>query len=289
MVEGQEGVSWEEWVALARACEEAGLDGLFRSDHYLPMFGDGFSLDAWATLAGLAAVTSSLRLGTLVSPVTFRRPAVLANMVATVDRISGGRAELGLGAGWNLREHETFGFAFPSLAERMDILEQQLEDITRRWAELPPAPLQQPHPPIVMGGAAGPRAAGLAARFADEYNMPFASVEDARAGRERVAAACEREGREPIAFSLMAACCLGRDRAEAVERAANRLRRMGSDADPEESLGADNALIGTVDDVAARIGEYAAAGVERVYLQHLDHRDVDMVRLIGDELVPALA
>ena len=289
MVEGQEGVSWEEWVALARACEEEGLDGLFRSDHYLPIFGDGFSLDAWATLSALAAVTERIRLGTLVSPVTFHRAAVLANMVATADRISGGRIELGLGAGWNVREHETFGFDFPELRERMDLLEEQLADITRRWAELPPAPVQQPRPPIVMGGAANPRAARLAARWADEYNMPFASVEDCRAGRERIAAACAAAGREPILFSLMTACCVGRDRAEVVERSANRLRRMGSDADPAESLEADDKLVGTVEDVAARLAEYAAVGVERVYLQHLDHSDVEMVRLIGRELVPAVA
>lgn len=289
MIEGQQSVSWEEWVALAQAAEEGGLDGLFRSDHYASMFGEGYSLDAWATLAGLAAVTSRLRLGTLVTPVTFRRSAVLANMVATVDQISGGRAELGLGAGWNVHEHELFGFDFPELRERMDLLEHQLEDITRRWSELPPAPVQSPHPPIVMGGAANPRSARLAARWADEYNMPFATVEDCREGRARIVDACERAGRDPITFSLMAPCCVGRDRAEALERAAKRLRRMASDADPEESAAAENVLIGTVEEVAGRIADYAAVGVERVYLQHLDHSDIDMVRLIGDELLPAVA
>ncbi len=287
MIEGQEGVSWDEWVALARACEEHGLEGIFRSDHYLPIFGDGFSLDAWATLAGLAAVTARIRLGTMVSPVTFRRSAVLANMVATVDRISGGRVELGLGAGWNAREHETFGFDFPDLRERMNLLERQLEDITRRWEELPPSPVQQPRPPIVMGGQAAPRSARLAARFADEYNTPFATVEECRERRAAIDRACEEAGREPLVFSLMVPCCVGRDRAEALERARNRLRRTHSDAEPE--LGAPGTLIGTVEDVLERLAAYRDAGVERVFLQHLDHADLDMVALIGDRIVAALA
>jgi F420-dependent oxidoreductase-like protein len=307
MIEGQECVSWDQWVALARACEENGLDGLFRSDHYQSVFdqtGRG-SLDAWATISALAAVTERIRLGTMVSPATFRRPSVLSRMVATADHVSGGRVELGLGGGWNVREHEAHGFPFPDLGERMEILEEQLEIVHRQWTEeefsfegrhyrlercrAEPKPLQKPHPPIVMGGGAGPRVARLAARWADEYNMPFSSVEDCRAGRARIVAACEREGREPIPFSLMSACCVGRDRAEALDRAANRLRRMGSDADPADLLGADDKLIGTVDDVLERLAEYQAVGVERVYLQHLDHTDLDMVWLVGDRIVPALA
>ena len=157
----------------------------------------------------------------MVSPATFRRPSVLSRMVATADHVSGGRVELGLGGGWNVREHEAHGFPFPDLGERMEILEEQLEIVHRQWTEeefsfegrhyrlercrAEPKPLQKPHPPIVMGGGAGPRVARLAARWADEYNMPFASVEDCRAGRARIVAACEREGREPIPFSLMSA------------------------------------------------------------------------------------
>jgi F420-dependent oxidoreductase-like protein len=305
MVEGQEGVSWDEWVALARACEEHGLEGLFRSDHYQSVFGipGRGSLDAWATLAGLAAVTERIRLGTMVSPATFRRPSVLSRMAATVDHISGGRVELGLGAGWNAAEHEAHGFPFPDLDERLELLEEQLEIVHRQWTEeelsfagrhyrlegcrAEPKPLQRPHPPIVMGGAAGPRVARLAARWADEYNTPFASVEQCRVRRAAVAAACEREGREPIAFSLMAPCCVGRDEQETLERARRRLERSGRDDDPSDLLGQDNVLVGAVNQVVARLREYADAGVERVFLQHLDHADLDMVRLIGEEVVGA--
>jgi F420-dependent oxidoreductase-like protein len=306
MIEGQEGVTWDEWVALARACEEHGLEGLFRSDHYQSVFessGRG-SLDAWATLAGLAAVTERIRLGTMVSPATFRRPSILARMVATVDHISGGRVELGLGAGWNQAEHDAYGFPFPAVGERMEILEEQLEIVHRQWTEdefsfdgrhyrlersrAEPKPVQRPRPPIVLGGAAGPRAARLAARWADEYNTIFATPEKCRERRARIVDACEREGREPIPFSLMTACCVGRDREEALARARRRLDRTGRDGgDPAELLGDDSTLIGTVDEVVARLGSYRDAGVERVFLQHLDHADLDMVRLIGEEIVPA--
>ena len=305
MVEGQEGVSWDDWVALARACEEHRLEGLFRSDHYQSVFdisGRG-SLDAWATLAGLAAVTDRIRLGTMVSPATFRHPSILARMVVTVDHISGGRVELGLGAGWNLAEHEAHGFPFPALAERIQILEEQLEIVHRQWTEdefsfegrhyrlrngrAEPKPLQRPHPPIVIGGAAGPRAARLAARWADEYNTMFASVDDCRERRGRIVEACEREGRAPIVFSLMTGCCVGGDRAEALERAGRRLERSGRDGDPAELLGDERMLAGTVDEVVARLRAYREAGVERVFLQHLDHTDLEMVRLIGREIVPA--
>jgi F420-dependent oxidoreductase-like protein len=306
MIEGQEGVTWDEWVVLARACEEHGLEGLFRSDHYQSVFessGRG-SLDAWATLAGLAAVTERIRLGTMVSPATFRRPSILARMVATVDHISGGRVELGLGAGWNQAEHDAYGFPFPAVGERMEILEEQLEIVHRQWTEdefsfdgrhyrlersrAEPKPVQRPRPPIVLGGAAGPRAARLAARWADEYNTIFATPEKCRERRARIVDACEREGREPIPFSLMTACCVGRDREEALARARRRLDRTGRDGgDPAELLGDDSTLIGTVDEVVARLGSYRDAGVERVFLQHLDHADLEMVRLIGEEIVPA--
>jgi F420-dependent oxidoreductase-like protein len=305
MIEGQEGVSWDDWVELARACEEHGLEGLFRSDHYQSVFdlsGRG-SLDAWATLAGLAAVTERIRLGTMVSPATFRRPSVLSRMVATVDHISGGRVELGLGGGWNQAEHDAHGFPFPALDERMEILEEQLEIVHRQWTEeefsfqgrhyqlercrAAPKPLQRPRPPIVMGGGAGPRVAGLAARWADEYNTPFASVEQCRERQAAIAQACEREGREPIPFSLMAPCCVGRDESETLERARRRLERSGRDDDPAVLLEQDNVLVGTVDRVVSRLREYAEAGVERVFLQHLDHADLDMVQLIGEAVVPA--
>ena len=306
MIEGQEGVSWEQWVALARACEESGLEGLFRSDHYQSVFdisGRG-SLDAWATLAGLAAVTDRIRLGTMVSPATFRRPSVLARLVTTADHISGGRVELGLGAGWNVREHEAHGFPFPDLGERMELLEEQLEIVHRQWTEeefsfegrhyrlercrAEPKPVQRPHPPLIMGGAAGPRAARLAARWADEYNTTFATLEDCRERRARIVDACEQAGREPIVFSLMTACVVGRDPREVLDRARRRLAASGHDEDPIVLLGQEDKLVGTVDEVVARLQEYERAGVERVFLQHLDHADVEMVRLIGAEVLPSL-
>ncbi len=305
MIEGQEGVSWDEWVALARTCEESGIEGLFRSDHYRSVFDDSGrgSLDAWATISALGAVTERIRLGTMVSPASFRRPSILARMVTTADHVSAGRVELGLGAGWNEREHEAYGLPFPGLGDRFEILAEQLEIVHRQWTEdefsfagrhyrlercrAEPKPLQRPHPPLVVGGAAGPRAARLAARWADEYNTIFATPDACRERRARIAAACEREGREPIVFSLMTACCVGRDRDEVLERIRRRMQRSGREGEPEELLGDDDKLIGTVDEVVAHLDRYAEAGVERVFLQHLDHADLDMVRLIGAAIVPA--
>jgi alkanesulfonate monooxygenase SsuD/methylene tetrahydromethanopterin reductase-like flavin-dependent oxidoreductase (luciferase family) len=185
----------------------------------------------------------------------------------------------------------------------MEILEEQLEIVHRQWTEeefsfdgrhyrlrdsrAEPKPLQRPHPPIVMGGAAGPRVARLAARWADEYNTTFASVETCRERRARIVEACEREGRQPIPLSLMTPCCVGRDEAEALDRVRRRMERAGGDGDPAEMLGDDDKLLGTVDEVVARLEAYGDAGVERVFLQHLDHSDLDMVRLIGEKLVPA--
>jgi alkanesulfonate monooxygenase SsuD/methylene tetrahydromethanopterin reductase-like flavin-dependent oxidoreductase (luciferase family) len=288
MIEGQEGVSWDDWLALAQACEENGLEGLFRSDHYLSVLGDEGreALDAWATISALAVVTERIRLGTLVSPVTFRQAGEIAKVVATADLISGGRVELGLGAGWNEREHEAFGFPFPELGERMTLLEQQLDRVTRQWAELPPRPVQEPHPPLILGGSAGPRAARLAAAYADEYNTVFASVEECAERHERVAAACRAAGREPIRFSLMTTCVVGRDRAELERRAARVAERTARDVDAV--LSREQAITGTVEEVAARIRAYRDVGVERVYLQHLDHSDVEMVRLIGAEVAPLI-
>jgi alkanesulfonate monooxygenase SsuD/methylene tetrahydromethanopterin reductase-like flavin-dependent oxidoreductase (luciferase family) len=289
MIEGQEGVSWEQWLALARACEEAGIEALFRSDHYQSLCQDpeGPALDAWATISALAAVTEHVRLGTLVSPVTFRRAGEIAKVVATVDHVSGGRVELGLGAGWNEREHEAFALPFPELRERMDLLEAQLEHVTRQWAELSPRPMQQPRPPLIVGGTAGPRSCRLGARYADEYNTVFASVEDCAERKKRVDAACRAEGREPILFSLMTGCVVGRDEAELKRRAASVAERTGMAV--ADLLESDRTITGTVDEVVGRIEEYARVGVGRVYLQHLDHADVEMVLLIGAEVVPVVS
>src|SRR5262245_15583841 len=207
MVEGQEGVTWDDWVALARACEEHGLDSLFRSDHYLGILSGrpAEAHDAWATISALAAVTDRLRLGTLVSPVTFRHPAVVARMAVTADHVSGGRVEPVLGAGRFEAEHEAHDFPCPPLGERFDKLEHDTEAIVRAWTEddrQQPKPVQRPHPPIVIGGSARPRGARLAARWAQEYNTVSASLEQCRERRAALDEACRAAGRDPATLPL---------------------------------------------------------------------------------------
>jgi F420-dependent oxidoreductase-like protein len=310
MVEGQEDVTWDQWVALARASEEHGLEGLFRSDHYLSVSGraERGSLDAWATLSALAAVTARIRLGTLVSPVTFRHPSVLAKSVVTADHVSGGRVELGMGAGWHRGEHRAYGFDFPPDDQRLDILEEQIEIVHRQWHGIPfsfqgrhyridqshtvPGPVQQPHPPLILGGHAGPRSARLAAKWADEYNTVFATPEECAARRARVAEAWEGENRDPAAFrfSLMTGVVVGRDGGEVRDRARAVIDRSGESGDPGRWLARqDDWVTGTVDQVAARLRELEDAGVDRVMLQHLVHEDLDTVELLGREVVPAVA
>ena len=297
MIEGQEGVTWPQWVALAHACEAHGIPALFRSDHHLSVMGAEArgSLDAWATIAALAAETSTLRLGTLVSPVTFRHPSALAKLVTTADHVSGGRVELGLGAGWNEREHAAYGFPFPPLKVRMDMLAEQLEIVHGQWTASPfsfagehyrleeldaqPKPVQTPHPPLLMGGQAGPRAAALAARWADEYNTVFAGFDDVVARKGRIEAACEAAGRDPIPVSLMTGVLVGRDRAEYEDRRRLLAERVGTE--PGELW-----LTGTVDEVAEQLGALRDAGLRRVMCQQLLHDDLDMVTLIGEGLAP---
>jgi alkanesulfonate monooxygenase SsuD/methylene tetrahydromethanopterin reductase-like flavin-dependent oxidoreductase (luciferase family) len=278
MIEGQEGVSWEQWVALARAAEDANLDALFRSDHYrsITRGEPAGALDAWATLAGLAAVTTRIRLGTLVSPVTFRRVPVLAKLVTTVDHISGGRVELGLGAGWFEAEHEAYGLAFPPLRERLDELDRQLAEVVRHWDEAPeiqPKPLQRPHPPIIVGGTAKPRTVRAAVAHADEYNTVWPTVDEARERKRALDEAAAAAGRAPLRFSMMTGCVVADDASDLKDRLATFKRLTGNDAP---------AISGTVDDVAARLREYEAVGVERVMLQHIAHEDVEMVKVLGE-------
>jgi F420-dependent oxidoreductase-like protein len=305
MIEGQEDVGWEHWLALASACEESGIEALFRSDHYLSVFGvpDRASLDAWATINALAAVTDRLRLGTMVSPVTFRHPSLLAKLVATADHVSGGRVELGLGAGWHEPEHVAFGFPFPPTRTRMEMLAEQLEIVHGSWGPGPfsfkgrhyalegldalPKPVQQPHPPIIMGGQAGPRSARLAARWADEYNTVYVTPEVSRERRRNLEHAFEDAGRNPaeLTFSLMTGCLIGTDKGE-VQFRAHRLReRTGRDWTEGDT---SHLVLGTVDAAIAKLREFEEAGVERVMLQHLLHEDLGMVRLIGQEIVPAV-
>ena len=306
MIEGQEDVGWEDWLAIARTCERLGFEALFRSDHYGSVEGVEArgSLDAWSTVCALAAVTTELRLGTLVSPATFRHPSVLAKSAVTADHISGGRVELGLGTGWNEREHAAYGFPFPSMKVRMDRLAEQLEIVTRSWAEGPfsfsgehyavdrldarPKPVQSPLP-LVMGGAAAPRGAGLAARYAAEYNVVHATPDEARAARERLASACRDAGRDPatLTFSLMHAILIGADEDDLRARVDRYAEWSGEQFDLAERRRAW--LGGTPDEVIARLREYEAAGVERVMLQHLLHTDHAALELFAAEIAPAFA
>jgi len=300
--EPQQGATYDDLLAVARTTEECGFDAFFRSDHYLAFGGlPGLPgpTDAWITLAGLARETSRIRLGTLVSPVTFRPPGVLAISVAQVDAMSGGRIELGLGAGWNDEEHAAYGLAFPPLRERFELLEEQLEIVTGLWHTPEgerfgfggrhyrldnspglPKPVQRPRPPIILGGAGGRKTPALAARFADEFNVPFHPLEQTHAQFDRVRAACEAIGRDPGSLVLSAAltvCCaadegeLGR-RASAIGRTVENVRRWDAGGLPAE--------------VVERLGAYRHAGASRVYLQLLDLRDLDHLRLLATEVLP---
>jgi F420-dependent oxidoreductase-like protein len=310
MVEGQENVTWEQWVALAAACERHGIEALFRSDHYASVR-EGHvtaSLDAWTTLAGLAVHTTHLRLGTLVSPVTFRHPSLTAKSVVTVDHISGGRVELGLGAGWLESEHRMYGFPFPETSARIQALGEQVEIIHRQWTEerfdfegshyrmkglrALPKPAQHPHPPLILGGGGGGQSVRLAARWADEYNTFEASPEECRRRRQRVAEACQEIGRDPatLRFSLMMPCVTACDRAELLGRIRQLQEIQRQPGDPEEFLETKGGeyLLGTVDKVTEKLRLYEKAGVERVILDHLIHDDLEMIRLVGEEIAPAL-
>jgi F420-dependent oxidoreductase-like protein len=311
MIEGQEGVTWPQWVALAQACEEHGIPSLFRSDHYMNLDGqhpERGSLDAWATLSALAAVTSTLRLGTMVSPATFRHPSQLAKVVVTADHVSDGRIDLGLGAGWHEREHEAYGFPFADTRTRMDVLEEQLQIVLGTWSssagvpftftgdhytlsdlDAQPQPVQRPHPPLIMGGSGGPRSARLAARYADEYNTPFPTLDDIRARRAAVDRACEAAGRAPLPFSIMTGLLVGADRAQLRARAERLAERIGQTADSLLSEPPPAWIVGTVDQAIDQLGALRDAGVHRVMCQNLLHDDLDVPAVIGEQLAPAVA
>ena len=242
------------------------------------------ALDAWAVIPALAARTERIELGTLVSPVTFRLPAVLANASLTAYEISGGRVSLGMGTGWMEAEHEAFGFPFPPMKERLRLLVEQIEAVTRFWGD-------RPHPHLIIGGSGLSGTVEPAAKWADEYNTVMATPAECAERREKLARACEREGREPIPLSLMTGCAIGRDETEARERIRRRLARAGQNVDPDEykATRGEATILGTIDEAAARLRTYEDAGVERVMLQHFDHTDLEMVALIGRELAPAVA
>jgi F420-dependent oxidoreductase-like protein len=300
--EPQQGATYEQLLAVARLAEELGFDAFFRSDHYLHMGesapGPG-STDAWLTLAAIARETTRIRLGTLVTPVTFRLPGVLAIQVAQADVMSGGRVELGLGAGWFDAEHRAYGIPFPPTGARFEMLEEQLEIIEGLWTKPAgdaygfagahyqlshspalPKPAQRPRPPVIIGGHGARRTPRLAARFADEFNLPFAPVTVFQEARDRVRVACEKQERDPDSMRYTAAqvVCVGSDEAEFARRA----RAIGRAPDELRT----NGVAGLPAEAIPRLQEYAAAGAETMYLQVLDLDDLHHLRFIAAELAP---
>ena len=301
--EPQQGATYDDLLRVAQATESLGFDAFFRSDHY-KRIGPGDpgpgSTDAWVTLGALARETARIRLGTLLSPVTFRLPGPLAISVAQVDAMSGGRVELGLGTGWFGEEHEAYGIPFLTTGERFERLDEQLTILTGLWGtsagetfshsgthytlETSPAlpkPVQQPRPPIIVGGHGARRTPALAARFGDEFNIPFPdSVKTAATQFERVRQACRDAGRDPADIRLSAALvlCCGRDDAEV-------RRRADAIGQSPEQLGRGQAA-GTVSQLVDRLGEYADAGASRIYLQTLDLTDLDHLELVAAEVKP---
>ncbi|WFF10157.1 LLM class F420-dependent oxidoreductase [Micromonospora sp. WMMD1076] len=305
--EPHRGADYDDQLRFARLVEETGFEGFFRADHYRAM-GDEPAppgpTDAWLTLAALARETSRIRLGTLVTSATFRLPGPLAVMVAQVDRMSGGRVELGIGAGWYEREHTAYGIPFPPVSERFDRLAEQLEIVTGLWrtpsdetysftgkhyrlvdAPALPKPVQQPGPPVIVGGRGPKRTPELAARYADEFNMPFKSVAETAAAYERVREACDRAGRDasgraPLTLSAGIVVAIGRTDAEARRRAAPL--RVTSALPPEDPV------VGSPAQLVDRIDEFAAIGATRVHLRLIDFDDLDHVELIAAEVLPRL-
>jgi F420-dependent oxidoreductase-like protein len=302
MLEPQFGASYHDQLRIAKHAEELGFDGFFRSDHFLTMrpdLGLPGPTDAWTTLAGIAVQTSRLRLGTMVTSATFRLPGPLAVAIAGVDQMSGGRVEFGLGAGWFEREHEAYGIPFPPVAERFDRLEEQLAVITGLWrtpvgerfdfdgryyqlTDSPalPKPAQSPAPPVIVGGHGKRRTPALAARYADEFNVPFSTVEVTRECFERVAKASEdagrvASGRPALTLSVAQTIACGRTTAEAQRRA--------------DRIGGPPRLFGTPDQVVEQIERFAQIGVTRLYLQILDLNDLDHLDVIAGEIAPKLA
>ncbi len=308
MIEGQEDVTWADWVAIAEACERSGVGTLFRSDHYYSVEdqSERGSLDALNTLAGLAAITEKLRLGTMVSPATFRHPSVFAKSIVTIDQISGGRVEPALGAGWWDREHEAYGFDLPELGPRMDAFEEQLEVITRQWddgafsfdgkhfkivdLDALPKPVQRPRPPFIIGGSGGPRSLRIAARWADEYNTVFAGPEELAEMRAKLDSACEKQGRDPVTLplSVMTGWIVGRTRADVIDYASRLSRWKGEGDDGEKFLAEqrDAVITGTVEEAVERLRALHEAGCHRIMAQHLLHRDTEAIELIGREIAP---
>jgi F420-dependent oxidoreductase-like protein len=302
--EPQMGATYDDLLAVARRTEETGFDAFFRSDHYLTMGGDGLPgpTDAWVTLGGLARETSRIRLGTLMTAATFRLPGPLAISVAQVDQMSGGRVELGIGAGWFEEEHSAYGIPFPELGERFDRYEEQVAVLHGLWNTPPgetfdfpgthyrftkspalPKPVQDGGIPIIVGGSGKKRTPRLAARFASEFNVPFASAADNARLFAGVREACEEVGRDPasLVYSSALVLCVGKDEAELARRAA----AIGRKVDELR----DHGVAGTPAEAVDVLGRYAEAGAQRVYLQVLDLADLDHLDLVAGEVAPQLA
>jgi F420-dependent oxidoreductase-like protein len=300
-VEPQQGATYDDQLAVALKAEELGFGAFFRSDHYLAMGVDGRPgpTDSWVTLAGLARETSTIRLGTMMTSATFRHPGPLAISVAQVDQMSGGRLELGIGAGWYDAEHAAYAIPFPPTGERFDRLGEQLAILTGLWttpdgetfshdglhysvSDSPglPKPAQRPHPPIIIGGKGAKRTPALTARYAAEFNLPFVGLAEFERQLGRVRAACETIGRDPdsLVYSNAHTICCGTDEAE-VRRRAEFIGRTPGDLRA-------NALAGTPAEVIDQIGQYAALGARRVYLQYLDLHDLDHLELLAAEVMP---
>jgi F420-dependent oxidoreductase-like protein len=305
MIEPQQGLTYAEQLAVAQHAESAGFEALFRSDHYESFPGpvDNPTTDAWAVIAGLARETTRIHLGTLVSPITFRLPGNIAKVVATVDEMSGGRIELGLGTGWHESEHRRHGFPFPPISERADMLEEQLQIVRGLWTEpdgwsfsgrhysiddalFRPKPV--PRPRILVGGGGTPRSMRIAARWADEFNLSSSTPQLARDKFAALTAACEVAGRDPASLtrSAMVGVLVGATAGELRGREKAVLAALGEDAGSgwlDERR--QRWIYGTPDEARARIERYADAGVERMMLQDFVPRDLDMIDLLGGEIV----
>ncbi|GJJ18688.1 MULTISPECIES: LLM class F420-dependent oxidoreductase [Mycolicibacterium] len=303
-VEPQQGATYSDQLAVARAAEDLGYSAFFRSDHYLAMSGDGLPgpTDSWVTLAGIARETSTVRLGTMVTSATFRHPGPLAISVAQVDEMSGGRVELGIGAGWFEAEHQAYAIPFPPLGERFDRLTEQLRILTGLWStpvgetfdftgkhytvvDSPALPKPaQADLPIIIGGGGPKRTPALAAEFAAEFNIPFVPIDTLKTQFERVAAAVADAGRpaDSLTYSAAFVLCVGRDDAEIAKRAAAINREV-------DELRSNSPLVGTPAEVVDKLGPFVEAGVQRAYLQLLDMSDLDHLELFASEVIPQLS
>jgi alkanesulfonate monooxygenase SsuD/methylene tetrahydromethanopterin reductase-like flavin-dependent oxidoreductase (luciferase family) len=319
MIEAQQGVTYEQQLALVRRAEAAGFEAFFRSDHYASFPGDAEqpTTDAWAVLAGLARETSTINLGALVSPVTFRHPGNFVKLVTTVDEMSGGRVEVGVGAGWNDDDHAPLGLPFPEIGERADLLEDQLEllhglweepagwdfeghQITVRGGALRAGPVQRDdrpigkngrrRPRILTGGEGSPRGFRIAANYADEFNVTSSSPDSVAEKQRELDEACRAIGRDPTSLtrSAMVGALLGRDDAEVSRRADALLREFGQqDASGDEWLNARRSrwILGTPEEARAMVKRFADAGIERIMLQDFLPRDLEHVDLLAQELI----